>query len=445
MSEALKHLRKQAKSLRATLGELPTPWSDGDAPWPEWRAPVPAPATVGASGEMSMWALTEHFLLTWIEWFQVSRLYSQYFGYGRGAEMAAIMMPGLGLPLFPGLPATWGSLHRRCQEIKDWVMQEGELADLWLRKWGLEDRDMAVIPKDLEQVFMMLVESHERRRLIEVFAWHPNPAWMHLHNQLIRRDAMLADFIGSLSGDTRQHLQTHLRFYRHATLDVSWLAEDARGQRGDSIDYRSAVRQLTSAIPDDSEWPDRTLGDIELDAPLRVHARALLSRVQHAVWEIGFTCLAEDVHAPDFRAGTTTVVGTPAVQLNPAPRREVKPRQLPRGRRDDDQIVYFAAPYAAEEREPSPIEPGRLLLIVNKPGGRGWKTLSTALDQLSDYLGQASRRPDLVVVLTDSWDSAAFARRHRRNLHPHASAGVRFLFLLAGVPDRRLTRIDVAV
>ncbi len=49
----------------------------------------------------------------------------------------------------------------------------------------------------------------------------------------------------------------------------------------------------------------------------------------------------------------------------------------------------------------------------------------------------------VVVVFCDTWDSASFQEEHREELGAHARNGVRFLFMLVGVPDRVLVPVPV--
>ncbi|MGE3109699.1 MAG: hypothetical protein AB7O77_15280 [Phycisphaerales bacterium] len=397
---------------------------------------------------MSAWALTEHFLLTWIEWFQVSRLYSQYFGYGRGAEVAAIMMPGLGVPLFPGLPGTWASLHRQCQHIKDDIADDGYLPDILASAWGVDDPTVPRGTEDAEHWFFALAESHERRRLLGVYAIFAHPAWRDLYHMVAEQDRLLAARFNEAEGQTRLAVLTHLRFYRHATLDASWLSPegvDSRPSRADAGE--SALQRLTYEPPPDREWASQSLDGLNLDRAVRTEVQQMLARIQRSVWEFGFSCLSEDLHSPDFRPATRSPVGTPAVVVNPQPPSLRGSARRERSRRELDEIVHFAPKVERwiGEREQSAIEPGRVALAVARPGGRGWKGLAPALSRLTGYLGQAQRLPDVAVVLTDAWDSAAFARHHRRELRPYATRGVRFLFLLAGVPDRTMSRISVAL
>lgn len=445
MSESRRRLQRQAKSLRAMLGELPTPWSDRTARQPGWSTRSQAPATIGVGAEVSLSALTEHLLQTWMEWFQVSRLYSQYFGYGRGDDTGVFAVQGLVGTAFAGLPRQWTSLHRQCQEIKEWVREDRELPDLWAQAWGVVERSVPA-PDDTETWFLLLVESHERRRLLGPLVGLGGPGWNNLLQLVVEEDRRLGDWFNDLSGETRAAVLDHLRFYRHATLDASWLSPEglAAGQRpfGDS----SELHRLTVAQVQERGWID-ALGTVELDAAVRAEAQQMLLRIQSSVWEFGFTCLTEDLHAPDFQPATRGPVGTPAVEVNPDPVPRREPRRRRRGGRDGDSITHFAPVVErwAEGREQSQIGPGRIVLSTSPPRGKGWRGVARTLENLVGHLGLAEQRPDLVVVITDSWDSAAFARQFRRSLRPHASAGVQFMFLLAGAPDRLLSRINVAV
>ena len=48
-----------------------------------------------------------------------------------------------------------------------------------------------------------------------------------------------------------------------------------------------------------------------------------------------------------------------------------------------------------------------------------------------------------VVIFCDGWDSPAFEEEHREELEAHARQGVRFRFMLVGVPERVLGAVPV--
>jgi hypothetical protein len=49
----------------------------------------------------------------------------------------------------------------------------------------------------------------------------------------------------------------------------------------------------------------------------------------------------------------------------------------------------------------------------------------------------------VVIVFCDCWDSASFEEEHREELRAHDQNGVRFVFVLVGVPDKTLVPIPV--
>jgi hypothetical protein len=64
--------------------------------------------------------------------------------------------------------------------------------------------------------------------------------------------------------------------------------------------------------------------------------------------------------------------------------------------------------------------------------------------QVKARLIEAQGAIKLVIVFCDCWDSAAFQAHHREELGAHARNGVRFLFVLVGVPDRVLVPLLIA-
>lgn len=447
MSKTLQELRRQASSLRTMLSEMPPPWQWEDL---DWRAPISAPATIGT--EISLSAITEHFLLTWIEWFQVSRLYSRYFGHG----FSPIMLPPqflamTGLPMFPGLPQSWASLHQRGQYVKDRAAQDGDLAEVWREAWHLHGASAPAPPNDdVEQWFLQLVESHARRRLLQVFNGFGDQAWAGLHRELVAYDRQLGEAFGSAADETREEVLIHLREYRHATLEVSWLSQDWQFGGNDSL---STVRRLTMEPVAYEDMSSQWILRLELSEAVRAHARALLSRLQQAVWEIGFAALSADVSSSDFVPGPWTPLATESVLVNPAPlpppgeapEELEEPEYAQRIMRSTVGFVTVPREFASPEVPAlPPIAPGQLTVCIGR-AGRGWNRFSRLIDKLIVSQRESRKRPELVVFLTDAWDSASFSQRHRRDLRALGRAGTQFMFLVAGVPDRRLSMLEVSI
>jgi len=427
------------------LLELDASWETSDDQPQDWRIRVAAPSAVGSDVEISMWALMEHFLLTWIEWFQVSRLYSQYFGYGRGAGIAARFVPGLARSEFPGLPPAWASLHMRCQRVKDLVSTDLSLADTWAAAWRLGETQTPDDANDVESWFLLLTESHERRRLLQVFTG--NKSWDHLNELVVAQDLRLAAALVETNSETRDAVTSHFRYYRHATLDASWLSPEGYQSPLDrTSENSSAMRWLTNGIGESAEWSTQVLENLELDADVRSVAQDSLSRIQQCVWEFGFDCFADDVCAKEFRPSSSGPLGSPSMTLNPKPPRTRRERkQLSDSARQPLDIqAYFGGQTErwSGGKEVGPIPPARIVMCVGQPG-RGWKSIERTLIQLTRYLVEAPP-PDLIIVLTDSWDSTAF-RPIRSSLQTYSRAGIKFLFLLGDVPSRGLTKLDVSI
>jgi hypothetical protein len=63
--------------------------------------------------------------------------------------------------------------------------------------------------------------------------------------------------------------------------------------------------------------------------------------------------------------------------------------------------------------------------------------------QVKTRLIEAPGAIEVVVVFCDSWDSMSFEEEHREELSAFDRNGVRFLFLLVGVPDTVLVRVPI--
>lgn len=65
------------------------------------------------------------------------------------------------------------------------------------------------------------------------------------------------------------------------------------------------------------------------------------------------------------------------------------------------------------------------------------------MQALKTHLIDCAGITKVAVILCDSWDSQEFVAQHFNELQAHYRKGVRFVFLLAGVPGRKLSRVPV--
>ena len=85
-----------------------------------------------------------------------------------------------------------------------------------------------------------------------------------------------------------------------------------------------------------------------------------------------------------------------------------------------------------------------ILLAATKGwSGKEPQSFAKVMRQVKAHLVESREAIHAVVVFCDCWDSAFFGREHREELRAHDQNGVRFLFLLVGVPDKTLVSLPV--
>jgi hypothetical protein len=138
----------------------------------------------------------------------------------------------------------------------------------------------------------------------------------------------------------------------------------------------------------------------------------LLDRLRAAIGELGYVAIVDDLRSPDLLGGDDAIV--------PSRENMVLPGHL------DDTC--------------------RPILLAVTRGSNGKEPLSfeKVLRQVETRLIEARGSVWHVIVLCDSWDSASFEEVHSDELGAHARNGVRFQFVLVGVPDRVLVALPVA-
>jgi hypothetical protein len=97
------------------------------------------------------------------------------------------------------------------------------------------------------------------------------------------------------------------------------------------------------------------------------------------------------------------------------------------------------------------VVPGRLadtsrpILLAATKGWSGKEPQSFAkvMRQVKARLIESRGTIQVVVVFCDCWDSASFEEEHREELRGHDQNGIRFLFVMVGVPNRVLVPVPV--
>jgi hypothetical protein len=87
-----------------------------------------------------------------------------------------------------------------------------------------------------------------------------------------------------------------------------------------------------------------------------------------------------------------------------------------------------------------------ILLAVTKGwSGKEPHSFANVMRQGKARLIESRGTIHVVIVFCDCWDSASFREEHREELIAHDSNGVRFLFVLVGVPDNTLVPVRVGL
>jgi hypothetical protein len=137
--------------------------------------------------------------------------------------------------------------------------------------------------------------------------------------------------------------------------------------------------------------------------PISASLAALLERLKPAIAEFGYAAVADDLISADLVGGEDSLLGSDDVMVVPG--------------------------HLADAARP-------ILLAVTR-GWAGKEPLAFAkiLRQVKAWLIEANQSIKVVVVFCDAWDSASFQQEHREELNAHSMNGVRFLFMLVGVPE----------
>ena len=157
----------------------------------------------------------------------------------------------------------------------------------------------------------------------------------------------------------------------------------------------------------------KLIRDMDLDAspPASSILERLLERLKTAIGELGYEAVAQDLVSDDLIGGDDSLLASDEVMVIP-------------GHMDDD---------------------SRPILLAVTRGWNGKEALSftRVMRQVKARLTSGRGAIQHVVVFCDAWDTPAFEEEHREELEAHARQGVRFSFLMVGVPNRVLGAVPV--
>jgi hypothetical protein len=145
--------------------------------------------------------------------------------------------------------------------------------------------------------------------------------------------------------------------------------------------------------------------------PISSSVARLLDRLKTAIAELGYEAVIEDLSSPDHFGGKDSILASEEVMVVPG---------------------HLA-------------ESGRPILLAATKGwsGKEAHSFATVIRHVKARLIESRATIQVVIVFCDSWDSASFQEEHRDELSAHDANGVRFLFMLVGVPDNVLVPLPV--
>jgi hypothetical protein len=130
-----------------------------------------------------------------------------------------------------------------------------------------------------------------------------------------------------------------------------------------------------------------------------------------AAHRLGYRTVVEDLISHDLIGGDDSLLASDGVMIVP-------------GHIDDDS---------------RPI----LLAVTRGWNGKDALSFTRVMRQVKARLTAARGGIEHVVVFCDAWDTPGFEEKHREELEAHARPGVRFHFVMAGVPDRVIGAVPV--
>jgi hypothetical protein len=430
MSDVMRTLRDGARQVQKLQKDLHPPTLSRRG----WKDTVFARQTLGDEAEIELWYLAEHFLLAWHDWHGLIERFPRYFGE----------------PEQP-FSETWRRVDADCTVLADQLLRNKQLDELISSYWlatGVPGGGRGQKLPSSRDVYQTVVQNHRRWSLIR----QAETGRLEPHAERVEKSAPEGELwpqcrklVGRLNEETLsackhlmevlgQDLRIHLRHYRHANLLVSWLAEDGGGDDRDLPDAgsrsgsrtgsyagsRSGKQRFTSEAGEDGSALFKLLlerivtpsiseyADQFQDANVRGTARHVLERITQAIGEIGYDEFVEDVTSNDFHGGAQSLVGASSINLIPSQTRG----------------------------------PCHLLLLAVSKGDKKAVGFASIMRQVREHLIRC-KETKAVIVLCDHWHPGMLDE-HLGDLRAHHDKhGVRFLFLMVGLPGRVMSPVAV--
>lgn len=384
MSNRLSTLRTESRRLKALLADL----IQASREPPSWDATVCCERTLGASVPVERWYLAEHFLTTWQEWKSSVDRHVRYFG--TRAEQ---------------IPATWKALVTSCANWQKQLWQDSELDQRLAASWQSFETRTPVGNEDAGTMFRQIIASHHRLMILPSASAY---AWTESRRIATQIDRHVCQVFDASPPGVKRDVIWHLRQYRHATLDFSWL-DEARWREG----FTAFEHALGNPGPA-PEWLAAVRGDLSANLAAHAEIGAVTARIVQAIHEAGFDAFVTDVTSREMAGGLDSPLGS------------------------DHAVVvggHTGPPRALSE----PI----VLAVARGTGRRGRGALSAVLGNVVQLLATAASA--FAIIVGDSWNASIFAEQFLpqfRELYDH---GHRFLFLVVGAPETDVAPIPVTL
>lgn len=395
------------RQLREEYGELQQLFDDVYAPAfarQDWKGNVFARRSLGDGVQVELWYLAEHFLLAWNDWYGTRVRYLRYFG--QPSER---------------FPRVWERFHSKCKGLAEQMLQDDALDELIRQSWVMDSpvsgAQQDAAPRD---VYHLLVTNHRRvDLLLRATAWVDEPVervekspprrpiWPRCMDEAVQLNDRSLRVWGELSRQAREVCLWHVRQYSRANLLASWLVTASHLDTARPV---SALLQVLNQEPTMHPTVEDFARQTEIEDRDRHMIHRVLHRVTDAIREFGYEGFCEDVAAGDFLAGDDSPVGSGEINVIPSR-------------------------HGGECRT--------TLLAVSRGNKRGAPlSVEKVMTQVKTHLIDCTGRTRVVIFLCDLWSPDLLAD-HLEELRAHHRRGVRFLFLLVGLPDRVVAPVAV--
>jgi hypothetical protein len=398
--------RSELRSRNAALRRLYADLSGTAFARIPWTNNVLARQTLGSDERIEHWFLAEHFLITWNNWQGLFERFCRYFGQPPDS-----------------FPRAWTDFTAKCDVLVFSLARDEKLDQAIAKSWVDPSAGLNGITMrrgyDIPSIYSGIARGYERAELMSRTErirpkFNQKEAALRLtvpdhepfamaRSVLFEQNERLVEQWHALPRRVRDQVWLHLRHYLHSVLGVSWLVDQTSSVSAlVGISWRKQLVTLSLQEP---------AGLLHLDSPINGAVGRLFDRLKTAIAELGYEAVIEDLLSPEMIGGDDSLLGSEDVMVLPGPLAEA----------------------------PRPI----LLAVTKGWNGKEPLSFTKVMRQVKARLIEVNGTTKVVIVFCTSWDSSSFEEEHREELQAHDTNGVRFLFVLVGVPDRVLVPVPI--